>query len=667
MFRLCGAYRSRRKRQGNKHGFHIRALRRRPPRAVNKKKRPVAASTSEWFFSNGFRNAPFALRTAPTPTGSISAPLMTRPPLFLPRSAILALVALTVSHAAPASSATITLPPALASRAERSPLTEFNLPVTRIVWQSTTGVAHADRLLSPGPGQPDLKELQPPTLLTAPSADSPASLLLDFGIELHGYIELFTPLTESKTPPPVRIRFGESASEAMAELGERHAQNDHALRDLRTTLPWLGKARVGPTGFRFVRIDALDPAHPVSLTEVRAVLAIRDIPQPGSFRSSDERLNRIWRTGAYTVHLNMQDYLWDGIKRDRLVWVGDMHPETSTINAVFGFNDVVPRSLDFIRDRTPQHEWMNGISAYSMWWVLIHEQHWLHHGDRAYLAQQHAYLRALLEKLVAAVAPDGREQLDGWRFLDWPTSENEPAIHAGLQALLVLALDAGERLSRALDDSATAHLCAAAAALARPVVPDPNNSKSAAALQVLAGQRDPATAARELLAPGGARDVSPFYGYYVLNALARAGETETALALIRALWGAMLDRGATTFFEHFDLAWLDGSSRIDELPAPGQKDLHGDFGAYSYEGFRHSLAHGWSSGPTAWLSEFVLGVQPLAPGCARVRIAPQLGDLAWAEGTYPTPHGPITLRHERRADGTIHSQIDAPSQIEIVR
>jgi hypothetical protein len=71
-------------------------------------------------------------------------------------------------------------------------------------------------------------------------------------------------------------------------------------------------------------------------------------------------------TGAYTVHLNMQDYLWDGIKRDRLVWVGDMHPETSTIAAVFGNNKVVPKSLDLVRDITHFagiHEW-HGIILY---------------------------------------------------------------------------------------------------------------------------------------------------------------------------------------------------------------------------------------------------------------------------------------------------------------
>ena len=40
----------------------------------------------------------------------------------------------------------------------------------------------------------------------------------------------------------------------------------------------------------------------------------------------------------------MQDYLWDGIKRDRLVWIGDMHPETRTILAVFGDHEIVPRA-----------------------------------------------------------------------------------------------------------------------------------------------------------------------------------------------------------------------------------------------------------------------------------------------------------------------------------
>jgi len=269
----------------------------------------------------------------------------------------------TLVHAA---SPTETLP-------ERSPLTTYHIAPTRVVWQREAATTNAASLLKPHAGQAVLKEPQPPCVL-AGSATAPGGVLLDFGRELHGYVELITPLTKDQaTPRRVRVRFGESVAEAMAELGgDRNAGNDHAIRDQVVTLPWLGKKMVGPSGFRFVRIDNADPQAPVELSQVRAVLQLRDVPQVGSFKCNDERLNRIWQTGAYTVHLNMQEYLWDGIKRDRLVWIGDMHPEVSTINAVFGFNEVVPRSPDLPRQVTPVSGWWNGISSHSIARNLIH-------------------------------------------------------------------------------------------------------------------------------------------------------------------------------------------------------------------------------------------------------------------------------------------------------
>jgi len=546
-----------------------------------------------------------------------------------------------------------------------SPITQFRVAPTRILWQSDEGVANAVSLLAPKPGQVVLSDPLPPCTLTA-SEGGAAGILIDFGRELQGHVELFTPMTPSQEPVPVRIRFGESASEAMADLGgEQNAQNDHAIRDQVVRLPWLGAKTIGPSGFRFVRIDAIDPEHPVQLAEVRAVLGIRDIPKLGSFRCSDERLNRIWEVGADTVHLCMQDYLWDGIKRDRLVWIGDMHPEVSTIHAVFGFNDVVTRSLDLTRDVTPVEQWMNGISSYSMWWVLIHEDLWMHHGNRDYLAAQQPYLGQLLERLAALVGPDGKERIDGMRFLDWPSSPNQEGVTAGLQGLLVMTLESGSRLMDVLGDQRVATLCRETAARAAVVLPDDNGSKSGASLQVLAGMRDPADTAREVLLPGGAEGVSTFYGLYVLEALAEAGETEAALNLIRQYWGGMLDLGATTFWEDFNLAWTDNAAGIDELVPKGKTDIHGDFGDYCYEGFRHSLCHGWASGPTSWMSRHVLGITPLEPGFARVRIAPELGDLAWAEGSYPTPHGPVHVRHERQPDGSITSEVMAPGAISV--
>jgi hypothetical protein len=561
------------------------------------------------------------------------------------------------------------LPAGTAATPQASPLSAWFMPPTRVVWTSAAGTTHAQDLLGPKLGQAVLKNPQPPCVLApATNGATGGGILLDFGTELTGNIEIFTPITKDKNLPLVRIRFGESVAEAMAELGgDANAQNDHAVRDQTVRLPWLGKITVGPSGFRFVRIDNVDSQESAQISEVRAVLLIRDVPQVGSFRCDDERLNQIWKVGAYTVHLNMQEYLWDGVKRDRLVWIGDMHPEVSTINAVFGFNDVVPRSLDLTRDITPVTEWMNGISSYSMWWVLIHEQWWMHHGDRAYLAAQKPYLAALLKKLAALIGPDGREKIDGLRFLDWPSSPNQQGVTAGLQGLLVMTLESGARLMKVLDDAPTAALCAAAAARGRQVVPAVNASKSGAALLALAGMTDAKKTADDVLKVGGARNISTFYGFYVLQALAKAGATNTALDFISTYWGAMLDLGATTFWEDFDLDWTKDAARIDELVPPGKKDVHGGYGAYCYIGFRHSLCHGWASGPTAWLSENVLGITPLEPGFKRVRIVPQLGRLRWAEGAYPTPLGPIHVRHERQADGTVKSKIDAPAGIVVVQ
>ncbi len=336
----------------------------------------------------------------------------------------------------------------------------------------------------------------------------------------------------------------------------------------------------------------------------------------------------------------MQDYLWDGIKRDRLVWVGDMHPETSTIAAVFGYNEVVPKSVDLSRDITPLPQWMNGISAYSMWWIIIHRDWYYHNGDLNYLKEQKEYLVKLLAQLATKIDANGNEKLDA-RFLDWPSSENPKGIHAGLQALMVLAFDAGKDLCKISDEPESVKLCEASIAKLKKNVPDINHSKQAASLMALAGIIPAQKADEEVIAVNGAHDFSTFYGYYMLKAKAKAGDYEGALNNIREYWGAMLNLGATTFWEDFNLDWLPNASRIDELVPEGKKDIHGD---YCYKGFRHSLCHGWASGPTPWLTEYVLGVQVMEPGCKVIKIEPQLGDLTFAEGTFPTPMGIATIK-----------------------
>jgi hypothetical protein len=310
---------------------------------------------------------------------------------------------------------------------------------------------------------------------------------------------------------------------------------------------------------------------------------------------------------------------------------------------------------------------MNGISAYSMWWVRIHHAWYLHTGDLSYLKQQRQYLTGLLTQLAKCVGPDNRETLPSWRFLDWPTAENPPAIHAGLHSLLVMTLRAGAELCDVLNENQTKAKCIEAVDKLVQHIPDPVDTKQAAALMALAGLDDPAKLNRNVMAVDGPQRMSTFYGYYVLQARALAGDYQGAIDCIRQYWGGMLDLGATTFWEDFDLRWTTNAARIDELVPPGKRDIHGDFGNYCYKGFRHSLCHGWASGPTAWLTQHVLGIQVVEPGCRTVRIEPHLADLDWAEGTFPTPHGLIKIRHVKRPDGKIDTTIDAPDSVTVQR
>lgn len=544
------------------------------------------------------------------------------------------------------------------------------LTPTRIVWTSDNNsekyVINTRSILKQGTGQADLNT---GTYLRLIGDDTnKGGIILDFGKEIQGGLEIITSINNKNPAGKVRIRFGESVAEAMSDIGgEGGATNDHAMRDFIVTLPWLGRLTVGDSGFRFARIDVIDPDMEIEIKEISAVFAYRDIPYLGSFRCNDERLNRIWLTGAYTVHLNMQDYLWDAIKRDRLVWVGDLHPEVMTINTVFGYNDVVPKSLDLARDITPLPAWMNGISSYSMWWIIIHRDWYLYQGNLEYLKEQQEYMSRLLKLLSEKIDKDGKEILDGNRFLDWPSSENPETIHAGLQSMMVMTFEAGEELSKTLNDKESEKLCQSTLKKLRKYIPDITSSKQAASLLGLSGLIAPEKANDEVLAQNGVHGMSTFYGYYMLNARAKAGDYKGALDNIREYWGAMLDLGATTFWEDFDINWMKNAARIDEVVPEGKVDVHASYGGYCYKGYRHSFCHGWASGPTTWLSRYVLGVEPLEAGCKKVRITPNLGDLKWVEGSFPTPYGVIEIKHTKQADGRIESEINAPEGIVVVK
>jgi alpha-L-rhamnosidase len=107
-----------------------------------------------------------------------------------------------------------------------------------------------------------------------------------------------------------------------------------------------------------------------------------------------------------------------------------------------------------------------------------------------------------------------------------------------------------------------------------------------------------------------------------------AGQRLSALSLIRREWGYMISR---------DPGGVDWERiPLDGIQAGGNTSV--------------SSAHAWSTGPTAALSRYVLGVAPVTAGYRTWRVAPQLSGLRFAQGVVPTPHGPISARWQVGAD-----------------
>lgn len=173
------------------------------------------------------------------------------------------------------------------------------------------------------------------------------------------------------------------------------------------------------------------------------------------------------------------------------------------------------------------------------------------------------------------------------------------------------------------------------------------SNKQISALYALCGGADCRAVSKELLC-GGAKGLSTFLGGYVLECLAKGGCGRQALAIMKEYWGTMLKCGATTFWEDFDIDWInDKTVGIDKFVPDGMSDIHGDFGKFCFKGFRHSLCHGWASGSVSLLSRTVSGVTLLEPGFKKVRISPDDCGLEYAKTKYPTPYGVIEVEIEK--------------------
>ncbi|ORY82403.1 Six-hairpin glycosidase-like protein [Leucosporidium creatinivorum] len=128
---------------------------------------------------------------------------------------------------------------------------------------------------------------------------------------------------------------------------------------------------------------------------------------------------------------------------------------------------------------------------------------------------------------------------------------------------------------------------------------------------------------------------------YLLWAAGERRDGAFAQDLITRTYGPMVERGVNYTGGYWEFLSSDGTYPGNDLQT--------------------ALSHFWGGFPTAFLSEYVLGVQPITPGFKTFRVAP-LSDWSgdWVHGRVPTPHGLIYVAWGYDANGKISMEITAP-------
>ena len=439
----------------------------------------------------------------------------------------------------------------------------------------------------------------------------------------------------------------------------------------------------------------------------------------GHFLSSDRLLNRIWYAGAYTLNLNelkpgtyvgdggtnQLHLLLDGAKRDRAVWSGDQaisdladyyasdpvyardslslfltHPAT-TANFLAPAAGVMSQPGPLPGACSPNPNLDNDAcvtwsASYSVVVIPALYNYYLYTGDLGFVRDHWQAVVRQMQWDAQQVDANGLFSVGSNNADDW-NLETPAGEVTYVNDVYVDALTSAAKLATALGDRADAKQWTTRATAVRIAVNrrlwnartgayDASDSIRGAVVQdanvmaILSGIASPRRARgivhvlRKALATpygpevatanatGYIRDISPYMGSFNVLADFAAGNETAALQLVRQEWGYMISH---------DPGGVDWE-RIepDGIPAGTSGSLM----------IADSSAHAWATGPTAALSEFVLGVSPASPGYGRWRIAPQPGGLKWAQGVIPTPHGSISVRWRRNAHRTFILTVAAP-------
>ncbi|NOU65485.1 Bacterial alpha-L-rhamnosidase [Paenibacillus sp. LMG 31461] len=503
------------------------------------------------------------------------------------------------------------------------------------------------------------------------------SAVIDFGKEVVG-----RPVLELTAPQGgvLRLAYGESLE----------------LQYVDTFILKPGQNHLQPFGrraCRYLQLTFMAAPETIIINKVQFEMTGYPFEQEASFYCDAPMLNRIFSISSYTTLMNSHDHLEDCPWREKALWVVDAVIMGKVIYSQFGDTALLRKCLlqgariqneeGSIPGTGPErnHFLLPDFCAY---WILGVSDFWNYTGDIHFVETLWPSMMRVLDWYrkqrddTGLFANATREGM--WCFIDWTDQIDRRDKVTAISLLNYKVLRSMSQMAEQLGKmTESKELTVEADALKEAICQylwlpeirlfsdcmDGNELSGHLSLQTnflavwcgVMEQDEALQFINEYYFGGKLASVrGAFFQHIVIEVLLQLGLAEKAADIIEGYWGEMVDRGATTWWETFD-----SDSALCTIPST----YLGNTPTYLWEGVPVSLCHAWGASPAYLIPRIVLGLDLSRAGQGKLELRIPTWEGAEASGEFPTKHGSIRIRFERR-NGRISGITEIPKGFEVI-